>query len=298
MWSFVERAEPASYPRRDVRTFPDGSDRGRRGTPGDMTTVTTAGRAPARTDDGRRPLAWAVLAAAVVEVVAPVVTINGPGSSPGAGSGPDLLITPVGWAFSIWGVIYTLAIAQAIGVLVRGAGSTSRRLQVDLVVLYLGGALWIVLAGLDSSLATAAALLLMLVAAVDAVTTVSRESIAPRWLRLLTLASVGLYAGWVTAAFFLNVSTALVDSGAVEADQLGWQVVVLAVAVVTLLGVLVAVRGNVAYAVAGVWAMVGIAVTGSSDGTTEVLVAAVVGAVLIVGAAAATRLSGRRGQPA
>lgn len=258
-----------------------------------MTTDTTSSDRPTRTHDASRWLAWAVLAAAVLEVVAPVVTINGPGSSPGAGSGPDLLITPVGWAFSIWAVIYALAIAQAIGVLVRGAGSTSRRLQVDLVVLYLGGAVWIVLAGLDSSLLTAAALLLMLVAALDAVTTATREAIGPHWLGLLTRASVGLYAGWVTAAFFLNVSTALVDADLVEADRVGWQVVVLGVAVVTLLAVLVATRGNVAYAVAGVWAMLGIAVTGSSDGTTEVLVAAVVGAVLVAGTTASLRLRSR-----
>jgi hypothetical protein len=67
---------------------------------------------------GQRWLAWAVLVASVIEVIAPVVTANGPGSSPGDGSGSDLLITPVGWAFSIWGVIYTLAIVQAVAVLV------------------------------------------------------------------------------------------------------------------------------------------------------------------------------------
>jgi hypothetical protein len=234
-----------------------------------------------RADAGGRGLAWAVLAAAVLEVVAPLVTINGPGSSPGSGSGPDLLITPVGWAFSIWGVIYALAIAQAVSVLVTRTGTVSRRLQVDLVVLYVGGAVWIALAGLASSAATAAALLVMLVTAVDAVLTVSRDAVEPHWLSVLTLASVGLYAGWVTAAFFLNVSTALVDADVVEADVVGWQLVVVAVAVAVLLAVLVATRGNVAYAVAGTWAMAGIAVTGSSDGTTEVVVGAIAGAVLI-----------------
>jgi hypothetical protein len=247
------------------------------------------------TASGGRALAWAVLAAAVLEVVAPLVTINGPGSSPGSGSGPDLLITPVGWAFSIWGVIYTLAIVQAVSVLVTRTGTVSRRLQVDLVVLYVGGAVWIALAGLDSSLATALALLVMLVAAVDAVLTVTRDAIAPRWLALLTQASVGLYAGWVTAAFFLNVSTALVDADVVEADVVGWQLVVVAVAVVTLVAVLAATRGNVAYAVAGTWAMAGIAVTGHSDGTTEVVVGALVGAALVVGTLVAVRVTaGRR----
>ncbi|MCD9199104.1 hypothetical protein [Aeromicrobium wangtongii] len=249
---------------------------------------------PARTHAAPRWLAWAVLAAAVVEVVAPVITANGPGSSPGEGSGPELLITPVGWAFSIWGVIYTLAIVQAVAVLVRGPGSVPRRLQVDLLVLYLGGALWIVLAGLDSSLATAAALLLMLVAGVDAVLTVAGARITPGWLAVLTQASVGLYAGWVTAAFFLNASTALVDAGPVEAEELTWQLVVLAVAAVVLLAVLVRTGGLLAYAAAGIWAMIGIAVTGRDDGTTEVVVGAVVAAVVLAVTAAALTVNRRR----
>lgn len=261
-----------------------------------MRTVTTAH--DRTTTSGRQTgigwLAWLTLVAAVLEVVAPVVTVNGPGSSPGNGSGPELLITPVGWAFSIWGVIYTLAIAQAIAVLVRGARSVPRRLQVDLVVLYLGGTVWIVLAGLDSSLATAAALLVMFVAAADAVLTVARSSITPAWLAVLTLAAVGLYAGWVTAAFFLNASTALVDAGPVEADQLPWQLVVLGVAIVTLLVLLVRARGNPAYAAAGTWAMIGIAVTGRDNGTTEVVVVALVAAAVLVITAIALTLSRAR----
>ena len=244
-------------------------------------------RTSAQRHDGQRGLAVVVLLAAIAEVVAPVVTINGPGSSPGAGSGPELLITPVGWAFSIWGVIYTLAIAQAVAVLVRGAHSVPRRLQVDLTVLYLGGAVWIVLAGLDSSPATAGALLVMFVAAIDAVLTVARSTFEPGWFSVLTRAAVGLYAGWVTAAFFLNVSTAMVDAGLVEADELPWQLAVVVVAVLVLLTVLVRTGGIVAYAAAGTWAMVGIAVTGNADGTTGVLVAALAAAVVIVLTAAA-----------
>lgn len=244
--------------------------------------VTTSDTRSAATHDGEHWLAFTVLATAILEVVAPVVTINGPGSSPGAGSGPELLITPVGWAFSIWGVIYTLAIAQAVAVLVRGAHAVPRRLQVDLAVLYLGGAVWIVLAGLDSSLATAGALLVMFVAALDAVLTTARTTFEPGWFSVLTRAAVGLYAGWVTAAFFLNISTAMVDAGLVEADELPWQLVVLAVAAAVLLAVLVRTGGIVAYAAAGTWAMVGIAVTGNADGTTGVLVAALVAAAVIV----------------
>lgn len=124
-----------------MRSAPTGYQR-------DMTA--TGNPTTSRRQGSPRVLAWMVLAASVLEVLAPLITINGPGSSPGNGSGPELLITPVGWAFSIWGVIYTLAIVQAIAVLVRPAGAVSRRLQIDQLVLYLGGTLWIVLAGLGA----------------------------------------------------------------------------------------------------------------------------------------------------
>lgn len=251
-------------------------------------SLTTASRT------GTRPLAWAVLAAAVLEVVAPLITINGPGASPGAGSGPDLLITPVGWAFSIWGVIYTLAIVQAVVVLVRGADTTPRRLQVDQVVLYLGATAWILVAALDSSLATAGALTVMLVAAIDGVLVAARQPLGPRSTALLTRATIGLYAGWVTAAFFLNVSTALVDAGAVEADQSVWQVVVLVVAALTLLVVTALTRALLAYVAAGCWALTGILVTALDDGTDAVVLVTVLSGVVLLVAAAAVRLTGLR----
>lgn len=247
---------------------------------------------PASAVGGSRGLAWAVLVTAVLEVLAPVVTINGPGASPGGGSGPELLITPVGWAFSIWGVIYTLAIVQAVAVLVAGHQVVPRRLQIAQVVLYAGGTLWIVLAGLDSSVATAMALALMLVAAIDGVRLATRHPITPSWLARLTRTSVGLYAGWVTAAFFLNLSTAMVDGGLVDADELTWQVGMLAAATASLLVVLVVAHGSLAYAAAGIWALVGIAVAGASDGTRAVTTASLISAALLVLVAAALQRSG------
>lgn len=246
-----------------------------------------------RQTPGRRAAAWALLAAAVIEVIAPAVVFGASGSTPGAG-GPELLINPAGWAFAIWGVIYGLAIAQAVGVLRQGADAVSRRLQIDLIALYLLGALWIVMSTTDSSVATAVALLLMLVAAVDAVLTVARESIAPRWLSRLTRASVGLYAGWVTAAFFLNLGAALVDVDVLGAGELTWQVVLLVVAALTLLALAVLTRGIVTYALAGIWALVGIVATAQSAGTSEITVVAVASIVLLVVATLALRVTEHR----
>lgn len=242
-------------------------------------------------------LAWAVLIAALLQVIAPLITLNGPGDSPGDGAGPALLITPVGWAFSIWGVIYTLAIAQAVAVLVADSQRIRPRLQIAQVVLYLGATGWIVLAGLDISVATAAALAVMLVAAIDAVVNVSRHPLTPKWLAVLTRAAVGLYAGWVTAAFFLNVSTALVDAGALEADELTWQLGMLVLAVAALLAVAIAARGTLAYTAAGIWALVGIGVTGRNDGTVEVVAAAAVAIALLCSATVAVRVARRQNAP-
>ena len=230
-----------------------------------------------------RPLAWAVLVTAVLQVLAPVVTAFGPGAAPGDGAGAELLITPVGWAFSIWGVIYALAIVQAVAALAGRGVSVSRRFQVDQVALYLAAVLWILMAALDSSTLTFLALALMLAAAVDGVLTLARTGVQPRWFRVLTRATFGLFAGWVSAAFFLNLATALVGWGLVDADQVGWQLVVLAVATLTLVGLLLRTRLPT-YAAAGLWALIGIVVTGATEDTTAVVVAGAV-AVVVLGAA-------------
>lgn len=248
----------------------------------------------AEPDTWTRRLGGIVLATAIMQVIAPALTLNGLGESPGSGAGPDLLITPVGWAFSIWGVIYALAIAQAIAVLGTSSARMPQRLQVDQIVLHLGATAWIVCAGFDSSVATAAALTVMVVAAVDAVIVAGRGALWPCWLAILTQAAIGLYAGWVTAAFFLNLSTALVDTDVAGADELGWQLAVLGVAVVAVVVVLVASRGVPAYALAAVWALLGIAVTGNEDGNNEVIVMAVVAGVLIALVLAGLWVLGRR----
>jgi hypothetical protein len=90
----------------------------------------------------------------------------------------------------------------------------------------------------------------------------------------------------VTAAFFLNVSTALVDLDVVGARERAWQLVVLVVAA-ALLAALTLTTRIVAYAAAGTWALVGIAVTGSSNDDTAVLAVAVVLAVVLVAVLAA-----------
>ena len=240
----------------------------------------------------RGPWPWAVLVAAVLQVVAPVVTALGPGAAPGAGSGPELAITPVGWAFAIWGVIYTLALVQAVLVLVKRV-EVPQRFAVDQVVLYLAGAAWIVVAAFETSLGTAAALVVMAVAAIDGVLTLARAGGTPAALVGLTRAAFGLYAGWVTAALFLNLASALASTGAVDPADLPWQAAFLVVAAAVLVVVTLRSGGSPAYAAAGVWALFGISVTTAGAGDVLLLVLAVLGAVAVVAAAPSRRLHAR-----
>lgn len=191
-------------------------------------------------------------------------------------------------------MIYTLAILQAVSALVHDDVHVSRRFQIDQILLYVAAALWIVMAALDSSTLTFLALAIMLVVAVDGVLTLARSQVQPRRHRLITRAAFGLFAGWVSAAFFLNLATALEGWGLVEADDLGWQLVVVTVAALTLLALVLKTR-LLAYAVAGIWAFVGIVVAGATSGTTGVIVAASVAALAVaVAAVVAVRSSVHR----
>ena len=69
---------------------------------------------------------------------------------------------------------------------------------------------------------------------------------------------------------------------------------VLGVAVATLLVLTVAARGSVAYAAAGVWAMIGIAVTARDNGDDAIVTATLLGTVLLVATTAVINLRGRK----
>ncbi|MFI5428435.1 hypothetical protein ACHMWU_18915 [Aeromicrobium sp. UC242_57] len=139
-------------------------------------------------------------------------------------------------------------------------------------------------------------MLLMFIAAIDGVLTAGQAPLPPHWTTGLTRAAVGLYAGWVTAAFFLNASTALVDSDVVQADQLGgrspsswWLPLCWPTSPSCAADILT-------YSAAGLWALLGIGVTASSDGTTEVIWVAAAAAALLVITTFMVRLRGMQSQ--
>lgn len=70
-------------------------------------------------------LAVTVLVLAVAQAVTPVLTSVLGGAQPDE-STVDLLITPAGWTFSIWGLIYLVVVVAAFAVAVRREGTLER----------------------------------------------------------------------------------------------------------------------------------------------------------------------------
>lgn len=225
---------------------------------------------------------WVLLAAALLQVAAPAVQSLLDVAQPADGS-DDLLITPVGWTFSIWGVIYLLAIVHAVVALRVGDGIDDPRFVRDLIALYVGAAIWIAASATGSSLATLIVLAVMTWFAIDAARLANGAGAAdPAWTGTLARATSGLYAGWVSAAVFLNVGTAALEIGLGDADQHGWQVVLLVMAAIFALSVNAMLSHTPAYAVAIVWALIGI-VAGTTGESTAATVVAAVALVAVVG---------------
>lgn len=228
------------------------------------------------TSPDRAATGVALLVAAIVQIAAPAIQSLLDTAGPAEGSA-DLLITPAGWAFSIWSLIYLLTVVHAIVAIVRDDGVGDRRLVVDLVLLYLAAALWIVLSSSGENWATFLVLAVMVVLAVDATL---RAVLADDtgWTTWLARATTGLYAGWVSAAAFLNLGTAAIDLDLLDPDHHDWQIALLVLAILFALAVNSRLAASPTYAVAVVWAMIGIAaeVAGASTVALVITLGAIV----------------------
>lgn len=232
------------------------------------------------------PLAWVTLLAALAQAAAPVVARSGGGASPDEAT-TDLLITPAGYTFAIWGVIYALSIATAACAVWKRATGTDRpdHLLTDLLVAFLGATAWIAGAATEVEWITPIILTIMTVALIDAARLAARpcEESGPRTLTGLTRTTVGLYAAWASAAVFQNWAA---DIGASFGDPtvLWWQLAILIVG--ACFGIVVTARYGAAlplYPIGLVWALVGILVTAWNETTAVVVVCL----VAVAGVAAA-----------
>ncbi len=212
------------------------------------------------------------------------------------------LVTPAGYVFSIWGLIYLGLVGYAVwqALPAQAGNPRARAIAAPVMVGHAANALWIVA---WHNLAFGTSLLLMLVLLGSLMVTylrlrggasersaARRRAEAPgRAERVLARGTFSVYLGWITVATVANVSIWLMDLGFVTSFLLlpavAWAVVALVVA--TLLGVQVLRRyRDAAYAGVLVWAFIGIVLMQSD--TALVAATAIVGILALVYVAALT----------
>lgn len=230
----------------------------------------------------------AVLAAAIQQIVAPALIFAG--GQFGGFSADQSLPTPAqpaGYAFAIWGPIYLGCLLYAIHqAMPRNADHPAlRAVAWPTVALFVGSTLWLWLAKHGPLWATVQVIWAMLGLAVAVMLGLARPR-APlsRTTKLVAGWPLALYAGWLSAAAFVNTAAILPTYGTGTAglgvDGLG--LLMVGMAAMLALVILVASRGALPYALAVVWALVGIVIANRATSTTMVWTATGAAVLLLV----------------
>ncbi len=228
----------------------------------------------------------AVLLAAVLQILTPLLPQLGIGQSIGSQSDAvRTLITPAGWAFSIWGALYTgstlFAIYQALPS--QRDNPLLSHLRWPAAGAFLGNALWAAYTQVYGlSVISVVIITGTLVCLLVIYRTLSSAafSTGERWFAYLPLSAL---AAWLTVATTVNIAATLryhgVEGGT-AAPAIGAAVVILGGIIAA--AALICGRGNLPYAVVFLWALSAIYAAGG-QASTLIAAATAVAAILVIG---------------
>ena len=230
----------------------------------------------------------AALTTALGQVAVPLLLFAAGYAGPGTELTSDSInaAMPAGYAFSIWWVIFALAIYSAI-IGLKADQLTHpgfRSIGWLMAALYGLAMLWQMIAWGGPPWATVVVIWGMLIVAVIAFIRATQFRDDQRWRRWV-IPGLGLYAGWVSAATWVNTADVLplYGIGPFGLSAQGVGVAVIAAVTLTAALVLCAARGNRAYAVAVAWALVAVIVDAGAA-LTPVTIASVVALLAVVAA--------------
>jgi hypothetical protein len=255
------------------------------------TISTYASRSPA---NGR----WAVILAAVLQILTPMLPWLGFGEPIGSQSDEvRTLITPADWAFSIWGPLYAgstlFAIYQALPA--QRDNALIARLRWPAAGAFLGNAVWAAYAQSFGLSAISSLIIVFTLACLLAAYRVFARwepgfTRPERWLAVLPLSAL---AAWLTAATIVNISASLrfhgVDAGAAGAAVTA--VIVLTGGAIAALAVLRG-RGSPPYGLVFLWALVAIYSAGGQVSDVIALATGVAAVLVVIAAMLGLRRAG------
>ena len=241
---------------------------------------------------------WVAAVLALSQLAAPPVIDRVFGNFLSSGATNEALITPAGWAFSLWGVITLLSAVTSVAVLRVGLGAPwETRMLVGASVTFTGFSTWLIIAAQDWLWLTVVVFAIMVAALIDVMRLLVRHAedlTCPAWLRRLATLTFGLYLGWSSVAVFVNVAAALIHSG-VSPTETTWQAGVLAAATAAAVGLTVALRGTPGYVAAAAWALIAAAI-GAAHRGSSVLAGASAAATILIAVVAVVAYRSRPGR--
>ena len=190
-------------------------------------------------------------------------------------------VTPSGYAFAIWGLIYLSLIAFSIYQALPSQTDNPRFRNIRTIYIAncAANCLWIYLWHYDSILAALAVMFVLLLTLVLInVNLRNTQSMAETWLARIPFS---LYFGWVTVATILNFSIALVFLGVNTTESTSIILSAILIVVATILGILIRFKlALFAYPLAIAWALTAIAV--KQSGKTAIVVCAAFGVIALL----------------
>lgn len=200
----------------------------------------------------------------------------------------DETLRAAGWAFSIWGLIYTGMVAFAVYQLRERPGLDGVRWPAATAAL--GCGVWILAAGLNGGWLTLLIIVVSAAAAILAAARARRGAGDRPWnFRLFALWPLSLLAGWLTIASLVNLLTVATAEGLIPGGaRMG--AALAGVAAATAIGAAVSLRARlIVYAAPIVWGLIAVSAAALSDERATLAMASAA-AGLILALVAASRL--------
>ena len=188
-------------------------------------------------------------------------------------------ITPAGYAFAIWSLIYLGLIAFSIYQALPSNATRFRSVRTVYILNCAANCAWLYFWHQEMMLICAAVIFLMLgTLAFINVKLLITDSLEEFWLAKFPF---GLYFGWITVATILNVAIALVSLNFQTTDSLAVTLSAVLILVATVLGVVIRFKlVNIFYPLAIAWALTAIAV--KQSGQTLIVASAAVGVIVLL----------------
>jgi hypothetical protein len=129
-----------------------------------------------------------------------------------------VFIQPAGWAFSIWGLIFTLSFVYAVYQLIpRYDNELLKKTRIPAIVGFLGAVAWLYFAGMDNSFVWLTIPILFLMA-ISFTFVIKAKNKGSKINILLSKKILLPYAAWTGIASWLNIQSLLSEKSLITSD--------------------------------------------------------------------------------